>query len=341
MKYLPDLLPSVANLDYPKEFHSVFMVDSNSEDESLEYTRKNYPEIRIVPLSKNMGFAGGNNVGMKLALDERFDYIVLLNQDAEVDRNWLKELVNAALSDEKIGAVQSLMLLHNEKDTINTRGNEFFYLGIGYSGGYKEKEDKYIKELSEKGILYPEYAYASGGSVLFRAEALKKVGLFNPEHFAYPEDFDLGWRMRLAGYKIATAPKSKMYHKYKFNRHSMRQYYWLERNRYLILFVNYRFATLLLITPMLILLEFCMWGFFILNKGPLWKLKSYGYCFLHIPRAFMEKRRVSKTRKVSDREILRYFTGTVKFSDMDNIFVRFFNVASGAYFAFLKVVVRW
>ncbi len=339
--YLDNLLLSVRKLAYPKEHRSIFVVDNASEDGSAQYVKNNFPEVTLIELNYNTGFAGGNNVGIQRALAESFEYVVLLNQDTEVDREWLTELVKAADSSERIGAVQSLVLLHSEREIINTRGNEFFYLGIGYSGGYKERKSTYCAKLVKRNKLYPECAYASGSSVLLKAAVLRKVGLFNEEHFAYPEDFDLGWRIRLAGYRIVTAPQSLMFHKYEFNRHKVRQYYWLERNRLLILYANYRFATLLLLLPMLVVLECALMCFFILEGGVAWKLKSYGYIVRNLPRAIREKKLVSKFRCVSDRHILTLFSGVLKFADMNNAGLRVLNLVWGAYFHFVRFVVRW
>ncbi|KKT35122.1 MAG: hypothetical protein UW24_C0014G0004 [Parcubacteria group bacterium GW2011_GWA2_44_12] len=340
-RYAEDLFLSVRKLAYPKEYRSIFVVDNASEDGSAEYIKNYFSEITLIQLDQNIGFAGGNNVGMMHALAENFEYIVLLNHDTEVDSQWLCELVKAAESSKDIGAVQSLVLLQSEREIINTRGNEFFYLGIGYSGGYKEQKNEYLLKLAESKKAYPQCAYASGSSLLLKASVLREVGLFNEEHFAYPEDFDLGWRIRLAGYTIVTAPRSIMFHKYEFNRHKVRQYYWLERNRILILYANYRFATLLLLLPMLILLECALWGFFILEGGARWKLKSYGYILRHLSRAIREKKVVAKLRRVSDRRILEFFSGTLKFADMNNAGLRVLNLAWGAYFHFVKFVVRW
>jgi O-antigen biosynthesis protein len=104
---LPDCLSSLENLDYPKEKTEVIVVDNNSVDSSIEFIKKNYPWVKVIESSENLGFAGGNNLGYQHSTGE---YIVLLNNDTRVDRGWLNALVMAAKND-KVGIVASKLLL--------------------------------------------------------------------------------------------------------------------------------------------------------------------------------------------------------------------------------------
>ena len=114
--YLPALLSSLANLNYPKNSFGVFVIDNNSSDQTLPKLRDwqkiaNDFNLEVIASEKNLGFAAGNNLGIKLALKAGYDYIVLLNQDMRLDREWLKELTAAADRQPTAGAVQAMMLL--------------------------------------------------------------------------------------------------------------------------------------------------------------------------------------------------------------------------------------
>jgi len=141
-EYLGELFSSLEEIEYPREDFEIIVVDNASTDDTVKRLR-NY-ELQITNLQilinqKNTGFAQGNNIGLRYALEKNFDYAYLLNQDTIVDPIFLQEAVAVGESDEKIGAVQSLLMLWPDKDLINSWGNEIHYLGFAYAGGYKEK----------------------------------------------------------------------------------------------------------------------------------------------------------------------------------------------------------
>ena len=107
---------------------------SSQGSDPLAMTANNKIKIYPIFLKENKGFTGGNNIGIQYAIEKNFDYVYLLNQDTIVDPNFLQEAVKVGESDEKIGAVQSLLMLWPDKDLINSWGNEIHYLGFAYSG---------------------------------------------------------------------------------------------------------------------------------------------------------------------------------------------------------------
>jgi GT2 family glycosyltransferase len=104
---LNDCLNSVFAINYPKNKFEVILVDNNSQDDSVEFVKKNFPKIKLIRSQENLGFTGGNNLAYKRAKGE---YIVLLNNDTKVDKNWLSELVNTANSKKEVGIVSSKLL---------------------------------------------------------------------------------------------------------------------------------------------------------------------------------------------------------------------------------------
>ncbi|MBN1326219.1 glycosyltransferase family 2 protein [Candidatus Falkowbacteria bacterium] len=334
-KYLPDCLSSLANLDYPKDNLKIFFIDNGSSDDSLEYAKNNYKDFEYVINGKNLGFAEGNNVGIKKAIDLGFDFAYLINQDTISEPDSLKKLVYVMQNNENIAAVQPRLMLWPEKDKVNSLGNSIHYLGFGFSGGGYQK---FSGDLTPQEIAYP-----SGAAVLIKTEVLKKIGSFDAKLFAYHEDLDLGWRMRLAGYKILVAPDAVVYHKYEFSR-SIGKYYFMERNRFICLLENYKLGTLILIFPALLFMEIGLFVYSIFSGFWLQKLKVYGY-FLrqrNWQEIIRERRERRAIRVRRDREVIKLFTGKIEFQEIDNFILKYaVNPLFNFYFNILKFLVRW
>lgn len=314
-RYIADCLGSLARIERGGLEVETIVVDNASKDATAARIRAEYPWVRLVENAANDGFAGGNNIGMRLALEGGADYVYLLNHDTEVTPRFLVEAVAAAESDPAIGAVQSLLLLSPEKGRINSTGNAIHFLGLGYSLDYRRP----VECLGSNACR--EITYPSGAGVLLRARALAEVGLFDDSLFMYHEDLDLAWRLRLAGYRIVMSPASVVYHKYEFSR-SIAKYYYMERNRFIVLCKNLRLRSLLVLAPLLLGAEVAL--FFSALRGGWWreKLKAYRYFFdaKNLLRLRDDRARVQAQRKVGDREIVKHFTATIAFQDVTGWF---------------------
>lgn len=322
--YLDDLFFSLGEVKYPD--WRILFIDNNSSDNGIEYLKEkflpNFSNLEIMELDKNIGFAGGNNVGLKYFADNNFDCAYLLNQDTVVEPDFLEKA--AQRMDAETGSVQSLIFLHNQ-ERVNTLGNAIHFLGFGYCYGYgwdREKTDACLNEWRKRD---PELniAYASGAGALFNLRGLAQVGFFDEDYFMYHEDLDLGWRLRLAGYRNVLAPDSVIYHKYEFLR-SIKKYYWMERNRFITIARNYSLRGIVMIAPAFLLMEL---GLFIFSFFSGWwkeKLKVYGY-FLY-PTTWRKiavgRKRVQSMRQVPDKDIGRYFVGEILFQGIDNPILR-------------------
>jgi GT2 family glycosyltransferase len=285
----------------------LIVVDNASRDGTPARIRAGWPEATLLESGGNLGFAGGNNLGMRLALERGAEFVYLLNPDTEVDPAFLSEALAVAWAEPGAGAVQSLLLLGREPGRINTAGNQIHFLGFGYCGSYR-------RPLPEAPPAPREIAFASGAGVLYRAEALRQVGLLDEALFLYQEDQDLGWRLRLAGYPNLVAPRSVVIHHYEFTRRQQK-YYYLERNRYWVLGKNLRLRNLLLLFPFLLAAEL---GLLALAAASGWlpqKLRADRDAFRPsaLRRVRADRRRIAALRKVSDREIFRLFTPVVDF----------------------------
>lgn len=332
--FVPDCLGSLSRMDRAGLDADVIVVDNGSTDGTVGML-KAYPFAEVVETGKNLGFAGGNDLGIRMALERGATYVYLLNHDTEVAPGFLVEAVRMGETDPRIGAAQSLILLSPDKDLVNTSGNAIHFLGFGYCRDYRRP----VRSLRFEGRR--EIAYASGAGVLLRADALRKAGAFDEELFLYHEDLDLGWRLRLAGYVNVLAPASVIWHKYEFSR-SIAKYYYMERNRYIVLMKNFRLWTLLLLAPFLLAVEVALFAKSLLSGWWKEKRKVYGYflkagAWRHIAR---ERRAVARLRKVGDREIVRLFTPTISFQDVTGPFTKYVaNPLMTAVWAVLRLLI--
>jgi GT2 family glycosyltransferase len=333
-KYLTDCLISLKQQDYLGET-KIFLVDNESTEESFNYLKTAAPGIEILRNSDNAGFAKGNNVAMRAALEQGFAYIILFNMDTEVGIKAVSELVKMAESDKQIGAVQARLMLHPEKEKINSLGNATHFLGFGYTIDYKQQFSG--RKLQAVDIFYP-----SGAAVLYKAEALKEVGLFDEEFWMYNEDQELGWRLWLAGWRSVLAPEAVVYHKYEFSR-SIKRLYWMDRNRILSILKCYRLPTLILILPAFLLMEFGLLVFSLKSGWFLKKLEVYGYFFSasNWLKLYKSRQAVQKLRKIKDRQIAQMISGKIMFQEFDGVPLKIANFFFNLYWQIIKIVIVW
>jgi GT2 family glycosyltransferase len=306
-KYLDEVFSSLRQLNYPKDRLEIIAVDNDSKDESAAWLHQQ-EGITFFPSGTNLGFADGNNIGIKHALLEGVDYVFLLNGDAKLHPDAIVEAVKVAEEDLSIGAVQSRVMLWNNPEIVNATGGMVHFLGFGFV-----KDNGLPWNGSTK---VSEIAYASGAAVLYRASVLQKVGLLDPFFFMYHEDLELGWRIRLMGSKNVLAPNSIAYHDYEFSR-SIQKFYWMERARILVHFSHLTWRSLFILAPAMVLSELGLLVFAL--KGGWLKEKFLVYVSLLSPKSWRyisRKRRESATiRSVSDKEIVSLWTGRIEHQD--------------------------
>jgi GT2 family glycosyltransferase len=226
-KFLQTCLDALAQQIYPNI--EVIIVDNASHDGSQAFIRENYPNVRLIELPENRGFTGACNAGIQAA---RGEYISLLNNDTEVDRNWAAAVVAAFEHHAEIGSVASKMLLFEKRDHIHTTGDFFTLDGrAGNRGVWEPDEGQYNKE---------EYVFsACGGSSVYRRELLDQIGLLDDDFFFSGEDVDLGWRAQLAGWRCLYTPAAIVYHHLSATGGGVTASYYDGRNLIFILVKNY------------------------------------------------------------------------------------------------------
>jgi GT2 family glycosyltransferase len=243
---------SVLDTDY-SNFEVIF-VDNASADGSYESVVSQFGKDRrlhFVKNDENTGFAEGNNIGLTYA---KGAYITLLNNDTEVDKDWLSESIEVAESDEKIGIIQSKLFFWYNREVLESAGAFIDKCGYGFERGFVKG-----KKMCDR---VDEVFYANGAAVTIKMRALKrmcpgKVELFDSDFFFAYEDVDLSWKMRLTGYKTVIAPGSVVYHRRSTttSRKRGRLVFHHCKNRILTLLKNYDLANLVKYLPLLIVLE--------------------------------------------------------------------------------------
>ncbi|KPJ85897.1 hypothetical protein AMJ57_01440 [Parcubacteria bacterium SG8_24] len=317
-RYLDDCLGSLRLADTSGIDLTVFAVDNDSHDGTARIIGERYPEVRLIRNDRNIGFAAGNNRGIEAATAAGAEYVYLLNQDTEVAAPFLREALQVMESDDRIGSVQSLLLLSPERHLVNSSGNAIHFLGFGFCEDYRRPVERL-----DRSRIRP-ITYASGAGVLFRVSVLRETGLFDERLFLYHEDLDLGWRLRLAGFENVLAPHSVVYHKYEFSR-SIGKYYYMERNRYIVLLKNLRLWSLLVLLPALLIAEVGLWIGAL--RGGWWRKKRAATAYFLKGDAWRHiltgRRRVARTRRISDRRLVRHFSSVIAHQEVEKPLVRY------------------
>jgi GT2 family glycosyltransferase len=202
--FLADCLASLAAQSSPAR---VIVVDNASTDSSAELVRSAFPEVTLLPLARNRGFAGAVNAGIAQALEDEVRYIALLNNDAVAEPDWLERLIATAEEHPEAGIVTS-KLLREDRVHIDSTGDFYSTWGWAYPRGRDE-----VDRGQYDGPGLREVFCGSGGASLLRAAMLTQVGLFDEDYYAYLEDQDLGFRAQLMGWKARYEPSAVAYHR--------------------------------------------------------------------------------------------------------------------------------
>ena len=180
----------------------VIVVDNGSTDDSSTFLRTRFPAVRVLQAGRNLGFAGGNNLGMRGA---HGTYLVLLNNDTSVRPGWLAALIQVADADPQIGAVTAKLLFKLTPGVIQNAGILLLSDGSGADRGFHEPDTGQYDQRQE-------VFGACGASALYRREMIADVGMLDETFFMYYEDTDWAWRMRLRGWKVVYEPAAIVDH---------------------------------------------------------------------------------------------------------------------------------
>lgn len=207
VKMLTRFLPNV--LDYSRDEATVYVADNASTDNSIEILKKHFPEVKIIVLEKNWGFAEGYNKALEQIEAE---YYVLLNSDVEVPHHWLTPLIEFMDNHPEAAACQPKLLSENDRDAFEYAGACGGFID---RYGYPFCRGRVFDTVENDNGQYDystEVLWATGACMVIRADDFKRSGGFDARFFAHCEEIDLCWRLRLYGRKIFCIPDSAVYH---------------------------------------------------------------------------------------------------------------------------------
>jgi GT2 family glycosyltransferase len=211
-----------------RDFETI-VVDDGSTDDSPRFVGQVYPEVRLIALKKNGGFAAAVNAGIRAA---RGDVIVLLNNDTETDPHWLEEIAHTLAETPRAGIVACKLRLFDQRDYLHSAGDFYRVDGIPGNRGVWEKDRGQYDD--SRGVFG-----ACGGAAAYRKSMLDEIGLFDEELVSNLEDVDMNWRARWAGYPIAYAPRAVVYHHFSATGGGAYGSFYVGRNFIFVLVKNY------------------------------------------------------------------------------------------------------
>lgn len=278
----------------------IIVIDNGSADGSVEYIHKNYPQVKVYENGRNLGFTGGHNRAIKYATGK---YVLLLNNDIEVEPSFLEPLVDDLEKNKNLAAAQSKTYL--SKNQLDNTGSFLTPLGFLRHYGFKDLDNpKY--DLPKK-VFSPKAA-----CLLIRKQVIDKFGLFDGDYFAYFEETDWAWRVHMGGLEILFEPKSKVLHRlgrtstklpYKFiNYHST-------KNTLRTILKNASSETLLYMLPLhLLALNFVALTFLFQGKSGMFLsiLKAQLWNMTHFLKTLEIRKKVQEMRKVSDHDLFAF-----------------------------------
>lgn len=299
-RHLPACLDSLCRQTY--DHREVIVVDNASSDGSVALVERGYPQVKILRLPVNRGFAGGANEGIRAA---RGEVIALLNNDAEADLNWLAELVAALSQYPEAGMAASKMLLYDRRDVINSAGDFYGPDGVpGNRGVWQRDSGQYQQE---------EWVFGPcGGAAAYRRTLLDQVGLLDEAFFFSVEDVDLAWRAQLAGYRCIYVPRAVVYHKLSATGGGPTASYYCGRNFIYVLAKDVPASLLRKHWSAMVGAQLCfVWESLSHFREAAARARLRGQLtgLWHVPRLLKARREVQASKRVSDEYLEKILSG--------------------------------
>lgn len=312
-QFLSGCLDSVLKQTLPPT--EIILVDNGSRDGSVEFVRERYQDsVKIVENDSNVGFAEGNNRGIRTSCGK---YVVLLNNDAQPHPRWLEVMVSLMEENPGAGMCACKIVCAHDPNLIDYAGFLIYRDGTVRSRGRLEEDRGQYSRVEE--TFAP-----SGCAALYRRKMLDEIGLFDPDFFIYGDDSELGFRGRLAGWNVLFAPQALVYHigSATTGAYSPFKAFLVERNR-LWLVIKYFPFSFLLLSPLWTLLRYGYQAYGALtHQGTAGKfteqyshialvkilVNAYWEAFKKLPVMWKKRRAISRLTRVSPREVKSWFS---------------------------------
>jgi GT2 family glycosyltransferase len=197
----------------------VYVIDNGSSDDSIDVLSRRFPEIRLIQSPTNLGFSAGNNLGIKVALKEKADWIMLINNDTLIDKSLFKNIYKSPLQDKKVGVLGGLIYFAKGFEFKKKYKKEDLGKVIWFAGGKLDWNNiygsHYLVDKVDNEDSKEAYStdFITGAFLLTRFDVLKKTGIFDEDYFMYLEDVDLCYRIQKKGFKTLLDPSLKIWHK--------------------------------------------------------------------------------------------------------------------------------
>ena len=275
----------------------MYLVDNASIDGSVEFVRRYYPAVKVIRFERNFGFAEAYNRAVASIEEE---LVILLNNDVEVEDNWLAELKSGLeISTSRLAACGSKILFYHDRSLVNHAGGMLVPIGAGIDLDLMRPDKQ--ETCSQRFV-----GCVSGASMIMPRLVFLKLGGFDPDFFAYFEDVDLCWRAWLAGYRIAYRPSSRIYHKLGATMGPFlkpERLFFGERNRLQCMLKNLGIRNLIVAIPVS-----CSYTLYRLlsflrsrrSAAALAILRGDWWVLTHLPGIVAKRRRIQQGRQIPD-----------------------------------------
>jgi GT2 family glycosyltransferase len=297
--FLKDCLASLLKQTYAP--YEVVLVDNASADGSVDFVRREFPEVRVVESGANLGYCGGNNLGMRSA---HTGLVALLNNDTIVAPDWLSRLVAGLASRPDARLASGKVLLHDDPGRVHYAGSTAHFLGQ-ISNTYYLQPDTGGTEPEEVGVYV-------GSNVLIDVERLGETAYLDDDFFIYMDELDLSLRVRAQGYSVVYVPTAVVYHKAGTPGLAVRggrgyprpRAFLVSRNRLLTIAKNYSSSTVLAILPTLAVYE-ALWATMLAFMGYMGQyFRAWRWLLREWPCVRATRRCVQTLRRRPDRQLL-------------------------------------
>jgi GT2 family glycosyltransferase len=301
--FIENCLNSIKRLAYPRL--EIIVVDNASSDGSPEIIQQKFPFVHLLRNSKNVGFAAGSNIGMRVA---KGDYFFLLNPDTEIDPLCVNKLIEIAEEDPSIGVCGAKIRLLDNKRVLQHAGGKYHIIGISIDRGLLELDKGQYDEIEE-------VTFVCGAAMLIKRELISKIGMLDDVFFLYHEDVDFCIRAWFNGYKVIYVPSAIVYHKSKYvgslmtNKESPLVVFHKHKNLLIILLKNFPLMTMICWFPLAILYKL-LWIVIFLYRNDIRAgiavLRSVTWTLKNL-RMIMRNRNSLKHKKIDKKKFKQLF----------------------------------
>ena len=296
-KFLPTLIKNSKGVD-------IYVVDNNSNDDSIRYLQENFNSVKIIHHKQNLGYAKGYNDAIK---NINTKYLVLINSDIETTKNWYQPIIDLMEKQIKIAACQPKVLDYNNKNYFEYAGASGGFIDLF---GYPFCRGRIFNFLESDKSQYDddkEVFWATGACLFIKKSSFDEVNGFDEDYFAHQEEIDLCWRLKNKGYKIMVCPKSVVYHVGggTLEKSSSFKTYLNFRNNLLTLYKNLTRTELIWILPVRFILDGVAGISFLIKKNGFSHLiavvKAHISFYSKLPKYFIKRKKIKQKANLTGR----------------------------------------